>query len=115
MKKTLPIVMLIVVAVLLVSCSSTTTLFPYSASVSFPAEGTYKVLGRVSYTASKGNTGYIPFLEYVKTKYPTADDVVNILVDSEQTIQSSFMPGVGSKVTSSTYTMTGIAIEYLNF
>ncbi len=121
MKKTT--IMLITLAVLLVlatGCASTTevrtTLLPHSASVSFPGEG-YKILGRVEYAGAKGKSGYLSFLEYAKSVYPTADDVVNIMVDSEQTVETTtetflLMPSVKSKTTY-TYTMTGIAIEYL--
>lgn len=109
-------------AILLVfttSCSTTerTVVQPYAASVSFPAEGTYQILGRVNYVPSYGSGGYLDFLEYAKTKYPSTDDVVNIIVDSEDTYESSLgilgMYGSSTTLVQSVYTMSGIAIKYL--
>lgn len=122
MKKILIVLMSMAVAlVLFTSCETTTirqsTRLPYAASVSFPAAGTYRVLGRVDYRSTIGDSGYLSFLEHAKTIYPETDDVVNILVDSERIVERT-IPGALSfapvtESSSATYTMTGIAIEYI--
>jgi len=125
MKKMLLILIAILVVISFTTSCSTTettsraTMFPYAASVSFPAADTYKVLGRVDYLASVGQSGYLSFLEYAKSVYPSTDDIVNILVDSEQiiektTISTFFFGSQSTSQTTSTYKMTGIAIEYLD-
>lgn len=87
---------------------------PFSASVSFPAEGTYKILGRVDYSPAKNTAGYLGFLSYAKTVYPETDDLVNILVDSEETYESGIgFFGPSTVRVDSSYVMSGIAIQYL--
>jgi hypothetical protein len=73
----------------------------------------------ISTIASVGQSGYLSFLEYAKSVYPSTDDIVNILVDSEQiiektTISTFFFGSQSTSQTTSTYKMTGIAIEYLD-
>lgn len=107
---------LVLVALVFTGCTVTQRVVaqPFSASVSFPAEGTYKILGRVDYAPAKNTAGYIDFLAYAKSVHPETDDLVNILVDSEETYESSnafFAPS--SVRVDSSYVMSGIAIQYL--
>jgi vancomycin permeability regulator SanA len=100
-----------------VSCTTTeeTYVEPFDISVSFPAKGTYTILGRVDYVANRGNAGYKSFLEYAKSVYPLTDDVVNVIVDSKDTyevITNTFTSTKTSTLKSSVYTMSGIAIQY---
>lgn len=107
---------LTILLVFTTSCSTTetTVIQPYAASVSFPAEGSYQILGRVTYVPSHGSGGYLDFLEFAKTKFPSTDDVVNIIVDSEDTyVNSVGMYGATNSLTKSVYTMSGIAITYV--
>ncbi|AEV28051.1 hypothetical protein SpiGrapes_0187 [Sphaerochaeta pleomorpha str. Grapes] len=121
MKKHFVLYLLLVSVCILMLFSSCTTMTsekritPYSASVSFPAEGPYTVLGRVSYVSSQGTAGYRELLQQAKIKYPSADDVVNILVDSEDTfnvITDSFTGAKQTSLVGSVYSMSGIAISY---
>jgi hypothetical protein len=111
---------LLFISILLVfttSCSTTetTVIQPYAASVSFPSEDNYEILGRVNYSPSYGTGGYIEFLEYAKTVYPSTDDIVNIIVDSEDTYEDSVgMYGSSTSLIKSMYTMSGIAIKYID-
>ncbi|MBJ2356879.1 MAG: hypothetical protein PHR69_08005 [Sphaerochaeta sp.] len=114
-KRFLLVSLLVLFALVLSSCTSTTisTKQPFSASVSFPAEGTYQILGRVDFTPSQGSAGYIDFLTYAKTIYPDTDDIVNIIVDSENTYElTASLYGSESRLVSSSYMMSGIAIAY---
>lgn len=82
------------------------TYIPYAASVSYPAQGDYEILGRVNYEGVVGQASYQKLLEVAKKQYPNTDDVVNIIVDAKRTnylitYQDSF-------------TMSGIAIKYTN-
>ncbi|NCB01746.1 MAG: hypothetical protein EOM67_06215 [Spirochaetia bacterium] len=119
MKKLLMMFLLVtLLGTLFVGCSTTefTRVHPFTASVSFPSEGQYKILGRVDFVSSQGNAGFAAFLNYAKTIYPTTDDIVNIIVDTENTYsQSSGFPMMPTTATlvSSVYTMSGIAIEYI--
>ena len=56
------------------------------------------------------------FLEYAQKQYPKTDDVVNILVDSKDTYEKtiSLMQAQTTTLTQSIYTMTGIAIQYID-
>jgi len=110
------IVVFVLVASIFVSCTTSQVIIkrPFAASVSFPASGTYKVLGRVEYAPSQNTAGYLDFLSYAKTIYPETDDVVNILVDSEETyVINPMMPGSTTNLVSADYLMSGIAIQYL--
>lgn len=89
---------------MIIAVSGCTTFAPYSASVAFPAEKDYKILGRVDYEGTAGVASYHKLLEVAKQKYPSTDDVVNIIVDAKRT--SFFF------ATSDTFTMSGVAIEY---
>jgi hypothetical protein len=89
---------------------------PYSASVSFPATGPYRILGRVEFVSSQGSSGYKELLKQAKIQYPEADDVVNIIVDSEDTysvIVDTMMGTQQRSLIGSVYSMSGIAIEYV--
>jgi len=115
-KRFLLISLLVIFALVLSSCTTTTrtTKQPFSASVSFPAEGTYQILGRVDFAPSQGSAGYLDFLTYAKTIYPNTDDVVNIIVDSENSYEVSTNPyGPSSRLVSSSYMMSGIAIAFI--
>jgi uncharacterized alpha/beta hydrolase family protein len=116
MKKRFILISFLVLFVLILSSCTTTTLTtkqPFSASVSFPAEGTYQILGRVDFTPSQGSAGYIDFLTYAKTIYPDTDDIVNIIVDSENSYEVTTNPyGPDSRLISSSYMMSGIAIAF---
>ena len=117
-KRFLLVSLLVLFALVLSSCTSTTisTKQPFSASVSFPAEGTYQILGRVDFTPSQGSAGYIDFLTYAKTIYPDTDDIVNIIVDSENSYEMTASPyGNDSRLVSSSYMMSGIAIAYTEY
>lgn len=117
MKKHVVLIMaLVLVASMFVGCTVTQVVIkrPFSASVSFPAAGTYKVLGRVDYVPSQTTAGYIDFLSYAKTVHPGTDDVVNILVDTEETYETNpMMPAGLGNLVSADYVMSGIAIQYL--
>lgn len=81
------------------------TYVPYAASVSYPADGDYEILGRVNYEGVVGEASYQKLLDSAKKQYPGTDDVVNIIVDAKRTsylitYQDSF-------------TMSGIAIKYI--
>ena len=109
-------VALVLVALVLTGCAVTQRVVaqPFSASVSFPAEGTYKILGRVDYAPAKNTAGYLDFLSYAKSVYPETVDLVNILVDTEETYESSNgLLGSSSVRVDSSYLMSGIAIKYL--
>lgn len=92
------ILMLIIIS----GCVSSYT--PYAASVSFPAEKDYTILGRVEYEGLAGRASYHKLLEVAKTKYSQTDDVVNIIVDIKKT---SSIFGKSDK-----FMMSGIAIDY---
>jgi hypothetical protein len=120
MKK--PFVLLFVIVLSLALFSSCTTMTtekritPYSASVSFPATGPYRILGRVEFVSSQGSSGYKELLKQAKIQYPEADDVVNIIVDSEDTysvIVDTMMGTQQRSLIGSVYSMSGIAIEYV--
>jgi hypothetical protein len=118
MKNWMAIIMALVLVVLLFTGCVTSQIItaknPLSASVSFPAAGTYKVLGRVEYTTSEDTGGYLDFLTYAKSVYPKADDLVNILVDTEDTYRYSEGPfGDSLFLIVSRYKMSGFAIQYL--
>ena len=88
MKKKLAILLLSLLFItLIVGCATTTEtrVYPHTASVSFPAEGPYKILGRVDFVSSQGNAGFEAFLEYAQSVYSLTDDFVNIIVDAEDT------------------------------
>jgi len=116
-KKILMLLMSLIMMTMVMSCTTNTVdvVEPYLASVSFPSEGQYKILGRVDFETSKGKSGFKDFLEYAKSVYPETDDVVNIIVDSDNTYQVS--TGYTAKTTrtlkSSVYMMSGIAIQYI--
>ncbi|MGI6438922.1 MAG: hypothetical protein ACOX0W_01415 [Sphaerochaetaceae bacterium] len=117
--KALLLILILAALVLLTSCSTTssytTRIYPHTASVSFPASGPYEILGRVDYVSTQGLAGFSELLKHAKEIYPTADDVVNILVDTEEVYEqvSSFFLGTsGPILKSAVYTMTGIAIRY---
>lgn len=115
-KRNVLLMALVLVALMFAGCTVTQVVIkkPFSASVSFPAEGTYKVLGRVDYAPSQTTAGYIDFLSYAKTIHPETDDVVNILVDTEETYTSNPMaPASLGNLVSADYVMSGIAIQYL--
>ncbi len=117
-KKINIMVLVVLVMIVLVGCSTTqyTRVYPVTATGTFPAGGTYKVLGRVDYVMNQGNAGYIAFLEHAKSVYPTTDDVVNIMVDTAETFEQTnsfmFMP-TSNNLVRSIYTMSGIAIEFI--
>lgn len=116
MKKRIVLVMAIVIfAMVFTSCATQrVAVRPFSASVSFPAEGTYKILGRVDYAPSQNTAGYLDFLAYAKTEHPETDDVVNILVDTEETYSTTSGPfGSSATLEKAVYMMSGIAIQYL--
>jgi len=121
MKKNLSLLLIIFILLMaLIGCTTTqfTRVLPYSASVSFPADGPYTILGRVNYVSDQGTSGYAGLLKYAKTVYPGTDDVVNIIVDSENTYSvGSTIPGMpvdqsSAVLINSVYTMSGIAIAY---
>ena len=92
--------------VLSTSCSS---MRPIQTTAQFPADGAkYVILGRVEYKGklSGSGAGYTKLLEAAKTKYPNADDVVNIVVDAKCTTTL-----FGTKY--HYVIMSGIAIDYL--
>jgi|GEM_PF-5297078 len=116
MKKRIVLVMTIVLFALVFSGCATqrVAVRPFSASVSFPAEGTYKILGRVDYAPSQNTAGYLDFLAYAKTVHAETDDVVNILVDTEETYTTTSGPfGLSVALEKAVYMMSGIAIQYL--
>ena len=81
------------------------TYAPYAASVSYPAQGDYKILGRVNYNGLVGTASYQKLLDTAKKQYPETDDVVNIIVDAKRT---NYIIAIQDS-----YTMSGIAIQYL--
>jgi len=118
-KKLVMLLMVLTIVLVILGCSTTqfSRVYPHSASVSFPAEGPYEILGRVDYVSTQGSAGYAGLLEHAKTIYPTADDVVNIIVDTEDTYEGSSglfgVMGSSSTLINSVYTMSGIAIRYI--
>lgn len=120
MKKKLLILLFSLFLMTLVTGCTTTeervVVAPFTASVSFPAEGTYEILGRVDFVASKGNAGFAAFLEHAKSVYPLTDDVVNIIVDTESTYEvtkDQMKMTTSSTLISSVYSMSGIAIKFV--
>jgi hypothetical protein len=118
MKKRMVLIMaLVLVALLFTGCETTqiiTTKNPLHAFVSFPGVGTYKVLGRVDFTVDKDTGGYLDFLTYAVSVYPDTDDLVNILVDTDERYMY-YSNGLGESLSllDSQYKMSGIAIQYL--
>ena len=115
-KRIVGIMALVLVAMMFAGCTVTQVVVkrPFSASVSYPAAGTYKVLGRVDFMPSQTTAGYIDFLTYAKTIHPDTDDVVNIIVDTEETYESNpMMPTSLGNLVSADFIMSGIAIQYL--
>ncbi len=111
MKKLGLAVMVTMILLSLAGCVSTTTISPYFASMSFPAEGDYEILGLVDYTGQLGNAGYIEFLKVAQRKFPETDAVVNIMVDEILTVESNYIMPVLSRG-ETLYTMVGTAIRY---
>ena len=118
MKKHVVLILALVLGTLLFTgCESSrtiTTKNPLAAFVSFPAAGTYKVLGRVDFAVDEDSGGYLDFLTYATSVYPDTDDLVNILVDMNQSYMYK-SSGFGESLTAyeSKYKMSGIAIQYL--
>ncbi len=84
--------------------SACTTITPVNACTSFPSDGKYEILGRVSISTSQSKSGYTKLLEAAKKQYPEADDVLNIMVDAKKSTFLIF--------TSYTYEMTALAVDY---
>ena len=102
--KVLFVAVLAFFASVIMGCMS---MVPISEHSTFPADGSkYRVLGRVTVNTTKTRSGYTRLIEEAQKKYPNADDVVNIVVDSKQ---SSFFFGLFK---SNTYIMSGVAIDY---
>ncbi len=79
---------------------------PHSSDLSFPDERQYKILGRTTVESSQTSSGYMKLLEAAKKQYPACDDVVNVIIDAKVTAFFGF-------VFSSRFTMSGIAVDYL--
>ncbi|MGN0729785.1 hypothetical protein [Treponema sp.] len=90
-------------AVLMISACTSMT--PVTANSSFPSDGKYEILGRVSVSTGITNSGYSKLLAEAKKQYPAADDVVNIMVDRKQTTLLFIFK-------MNTYEMSGLAVDY---
>lgn len=101
-KKILKVSILLAVITLLASC---VTQMPYAASVSFPGEGKYEILGRVEYSGAAGKATYHNLLKNAKKEFPGTDDVVNIIVDAKSVQFLIFV--------SNSFNMSGTAIKYV--
>ena len=97
-------VVFVLVSLLVICFVGCVTQIPFSASVSFPAEKDYEILGRVHYSGFAGHATYHKLLEEAKRQFPETDDVVNIIVDSKR--RNFFIFYLDS------FTMSGIAIKY---
>ena len=87
------------------SLSACTSMTPVTSNNTFPADGKYEILGRVSISTSQTKSGYSKLLEAAKKQYPEADDVVNIMVDVKKTTVLFIF-------TSYQYEMTALAVDY---
>ena len=83
----------------------TSIMVPVTSNNTFPSDGRYEILGRVSISTSKTESGYTKLLEEAKKQYPEADDVVNIMVDAKKTTLFFLF-------TSYKYEMTALAVDY---
>lgn len=95
----------------LLSACSTISMSPDRSDVSFPSDGKYEILGRVTLENSQTNAGYIKLLEEAKIKYPESDDVVNIIIDKKTKTTTKWF--IFTEV-SNTYILSGIAIKFKN-
>ena len=96
--------------ILMSSCSTVYRSAPFMSNVSFPPDGRYEVLGRVTLVASQDNAGYTLLNEKAKELYPEADDVVNLIFDVKSNTKTTFFFFVTE---SSSYELSGIAIKYI--
>lgn len=103
MKKIAGLLAVLLVVMALTSC--VTAQVPVTSNNSFPSDGKYEVLGRVTVESSQASSGYLLLLEEAKRQYPEADDIVNIMVDAKKTSLFFVMDVY-------TYEMTAIAIKY---
>ena len=87
------------------SLSACTSMIPVTSNNTFPADGKYEILGRVSILTSQTKSGYSKLLEAAKKQYPEADDVVNIMVDVKKTTLLFIFK-------SYKYEMTALAVDY---
>ncbi len=102
MKKIIGLAAVLLVVLMLVSCTSTV---PISSNNNFPGDGRYEILGRVSIETLQSQSGYMLLLEEAKKQYPNADDIVNIMVDAKKTTFFFIFDMY-------TYKMTALAIKY---
>jgi len=95
--------------IILTSCSTVYRSKPLQSNVTFPPDGRYEVLGRVTLVASQSNAGYTLLVNKAKELYPEADDVVNVIFDEKSNTKTTFF-----FFTEDTYTyeLSGIAIKY---
>lgn len=111
MKKIILLLTLLISAILFTSCM-TIEMVPVSEHSEFPADGSkYKILGRVIVDTDQNHSGYNLLIDAAKRKYPEADDVVNIIVDARKTTHTFFWFFDDVRYT---YTISGIAIDYLD-
>jgi len=95
--------------IILSSCSTVYRSKPLQSNVSFPPDGRYEVLGRVTLVASQNNAGYTMLVNRAKVLYPESDDVVNVIFDEKSSTKTTF---IFFKENSYTYELSGIAIKY---
>lgn len=107
---------LCVIGVLLVcSCVSVSKPLDRDGVTTALADKEYKILGRVEYTGtttnilglfSFGGAGYKKMIEKAKEQYPGTDEVVNVMQD----VNTNIVLGIYNRFG---YTMTGLAIQYI--
>lgn len=98
---------------LVLSCSTTitsTTPFFYSNNSNYE----FKILGEVTYSG-KDMIGWLDFLKAAKRKYPSADYIIDIMIDQKLEITNTKFFFLSSTSQSTTYTMRGMAIQYIGY
>ena len=114
------ITFLIILILLLISCSTTRTTFPIVYTHSTNTE--FEILGTVFYKSST-SVGYNTIFEEARKQYPATDFVIDIMIDKQEIVTSYhfiakafrllFTINMKQKDTKYEYMIRGTAIKYI--
>jgi len=97
-------------ALFISGCTTTTTTAPFYYSNNSNYD--FIILGEVTYESSS-KTGFQELLRAARSKYKDCDYVIDIMIDSQTTTTTSLLSFLFPTKTSTTYTMRGTAILYI--